>query len=192
MIQGFVFPVFREFLLSTLFTDLVVSSFSKYLPLSYCFNHLFLPKTPFFFLRLVFTTSAVMVVSRPSPSFPESRSMATSLPSLCPRHIFLIPLSRAHVLCSLSLASSLFPPCSQLCALLPVQFLYASSSGALPFLASQISQTPHVPSGTQHFFVFQMLFLLWPCFLENWGLSGLFLFIVTKANYSLCPNDSSS
>ena len=102
--------MFREFLLSTLFTDLIVSSFPKYLPLSYCFNHLFLPKTPFFFLRLVFTTSAVMVVSRPSPSFPEYRSMATSLPSLFPRHIFLIPLSRAHVLCSLSLASSLFLP----------------------------------------------------------------------------------
>lgn len=42
------------------------------------------------------------------------------------------------------------------------------------------------------FFVCQLLFLLWPCFLENWGLSGLFLLVVTKPNYSLCPNDSSS
>lgn len=109
--------MFREFLLSTLFTDLIVSSFSKYLLLSYCFNHLFLLKTPFFFLRLVFTTSAVMVVSRLLPflniapwplpfpvCFPDTSSsfpcLVLMFSALCPwPHLFFLPALNS-VLCS--------------------------------------------------------------------------------------------
>lgn len=114
-----------------LFTDLIVSSFSKYLLLSYCFNHLFLLKTPFFLFKVSFY-NLCCYGSEPSPSFPEYRSMATSFPVCFPDTSSSFP-------CLVLMFSALCPwphlfflPCSQLCALLPVQFLYASSSGALP------------------------------------------------------------
>lgn len=79
---------------------------------------------------------------------------------------------------------------STLCSA-PVQFLCTPLLEP-SFLASQIYLRLHMyPVELNIVLFFNCFFSCDPAF-RKLGLSGLFLFIVTKPNYSLCPNDSSS